>query len=57
MSTWIARFREPSTYAGLAALLGVFGVPIAPDLMQPVIQAGTGLAAVAAIVLREPGAK
>lgn len=53
MSEWIARFRQPSTYAGVAALLGVFGVPIAPDIMQPVMQAGTGLAALAAIILRE----
>lgn len=53
MKAIIARLREPSSWAGIAALLGVFGIQIAPETMTGIVQAGTGLAAVAAIVLRE----
>ncbi len=55
MQTFLARMREPSTYAGLAVLLGLFGVSLAPEMAQSAIQAATGLAAVAAMVMRERG--
>ena len=47
------RLKEPSSWAGIAALFGIFGIPVAPEIMQPVIQVGTGAAALAAIFLRE----
>ena len=53
MSAFLSRLREPSTYAGVSVLLGVFGVNVAPEIMQPVVQVITGLAALAAVVLRE----
>ena len=53
MNAIIARLREPSTYAGVSVLLGVFGVNVAPEVMQPVVQVITGLAALAAVILRE----
>lgn len=48
-----ARLKEPSTWAGLAVLLSVFGLPA--GLSEAVVQIGAGLGAAAAIVLREPG--
>jgi hypothetical protein len=53
MNAILARLREPSTYAGLSVLLGVFGVNVAPEAFQAAVQAVTGLAALAAILLRE----
>ena len=55
MQAILVRLREPSTYAGLAVLLGLFGVNLAPDVMTTAIQAATGMAALAAVVLREQG--
>lgn len=53
MNAFLSRLREPSTYAGVSVLLGVFGVNVAPEIMQPAVQVITGLAALAAVVLRE----
>lgn len=39
--------------AGLAVLLGLFGVPAAPEIMQGAGQILTGLFGVAAVFLRE----
>ncbi len=47
----LKRFREPSTYAALAALLAVFGVPV--GIGEAVVQIGAGLAGLAAIFLPE----
>lgn len=46
------RFREPSSWAGIAAILAVF---IPPDVAQGVTQAAVGLAGLAAVVMREKG--
>lgn len=53
MSTIINRFKEPSTWAGLGVLLGMFGVHIAPELWQPAIQGITGIAGAAAVLMGE----
>ena len=50
---YLARFREPSTWAGLAILAGLFGVQIAPADMQAVIQIGTGIAGGLAVLMPE----
>lgn len=55
MNALLSRLREPTTYAGVSVLLGVFGVNVAPEVMQPVVQIITGGAALAAVVLREKG--
>ncbi len=47
------RLSEPSTWAGFAVLLGVFGINIAPEVLAPVIQGVTGIAGAAAILLGE----
>lgn len=49
----IARGREPSTYAGLAVLLGVFGVPNANSWAKDLAMFGTGLFSVVAMAMRE----
>lgn len=53
MQTIFARLREPSTWAGIAALVGVFGVKIAPDQMQAVVALGTAVAGAAAVFMPE----
>jgi hypothetical protein len=49
------RFKEPSSLAGVAVLLGMFGVPNAPELVQGVGQVVAGGLAVAAIFVKEKG--
>lgn len=50
----VKRLREPSTWAGLAALGLVFGLP--PGTIELVGQIVGGVAGLAAIVLPESGA-
>lgn len=53
MQKILERLREPSSWAGVAVLLGLFGVPVgAPEL---VAQVGAGLAGLLAIALKEKG--
>lgn len=47
------RLREPSTWAGFAVLLSVFGINIAPEVLAPIIQGVTGIAGAAAILIGE----
>ena len=53
MSYILSRMSEPSTWAGLAVLLGALGIHLAPEVMAPIVQTLTGLAGVAAIVVKE----
>ena len=53
MSYFLARLREPSTYAGIAAMLTAFGVTMEPGLVQNVSVAGIALAGVASAVMAE----
>lgn len=55
MKAILARLVQPSSLAGLAVLLGLFGVPNAPELVQGVGQVVTGALAVAAVVVNEKG--
>ncbi len=54
-ASWIgARLREPSTYAGLAALLGLIGLDGgAADLVKNISMIGMGIGGLIAIVLPE----
>jgi hypothetical protein len=52
----LARAKEPSSYAGLATLLGIAGVSIAPAEWQAIIGVLTAIASLLAIVLPELGA-
>lgn len=45
----IGRLKEPSTYAGLAALLGLVGVKLAPESMSAIIQVLTAIAGAVAV--------
>lgn len=45
----VNRMKEPSTYAGLAALLGVVGVKMAPEAMQAIITVLTAIAGAVAV--------
>jgi hypothetical protein len=52
--SWLgARLREPSTYAGLAAVLAVFHLSSDPGLVHSLTLIGTGLGGVIAFVLPE----
>lgn len=51
------RLREPSSMAGLAVLMGLIGVPAAPEVVQGAGQVLTGLFGLAAVFMREKGAK
>ena len=53
MNHLIARFREPSSYAALAAVLAMVGVMIPPDLWQNIVMTACGIAGVMGFVLSE----
>lgn len=55
MNRWeyLAAFREPSTWAGIAVLAGIFGVPMVPEQVQAAAQAGTAVAGALAVFLPE----
>ena len=55
--SWLgARLREPSTYAGLAAVLAVFHLSTDPGLIHSLTLIGTGLGGVISFVLPEQSA-
>lgn len=47
------RFREPSTWSGIASIAVALGLGIPPGTVEAVTQVGVGLAGLAAIFLRE----
>ncbi len=47
------RAKEPSTWAGIAAVLAVAGVNIDPGTWQLLVQAATALAGIAAMFMKE----
>lgn len=51
----LARLREPSTYAGLAAVLAAFGLSLDAGLVQSIALLGTGLAGVLAAFMPDKG--
>jgi len=53
MKTLLARLQEPSTYAGLSALLGLAGVQIADAKYQAIVHAIAAIAGTVAIFLGE----
>lgn len=46
----LGRLREPSTYAGIAAVLAAFNVTVSPDLWGAFVQAAIGVAGVIAVL-------
>jgi hypothetical protein len=51
--TMLNRLKEPSTMAGMAVLLGLFGVPAAPEMVQGAGMVLTGVAGLLAVLLPE----
>lgn len=51
----LARAKEPSSYSGLATLLGMAGISIAPAEWQAIVGVLTALAGLLAVVLPELG--
>ena len=49
----LARLKEPSSYAGLSVLLGLFGVHLAPEKFTAIIGIATAVAGALAIFLPE----
>jgi hypothetical protein len=56
MKYLINRLKEPSTYAGLAALLAAFGLHVEPGILQAIVAMATGLAGLASILVGEKSA-
>jgi hypothetical protein len=53
-ASWLgARLREPSTYAGLAAVLAVFHLSTDPGLVHSLAMIGMGLGGVIAFLVPE----
>lgn len=52
---FLNRMREPSTMAGISVLLGLFGVQVAPEVATGAVQVVSGVAALAAVFMREKG--
>lgn len=52
---YLAKFSQPSTWAGLGILLGLFGVNMAPAEATSFVNGGVGLAGLLAIFLNEKG--
>jgi hypothetical protein len=51
----LARFSEPSSYAGLGAVLALFGVHFSNSLVGQLAQGLAALCALAALFLKERG--
>ena len=51
----LARAKEPSSYAGLAGILGMVGITVAPAEWQAIVGVLTAVASLLAIVLPEFG--
>jgi hypothetical protein len=49
----IDRLKEPSTYAGIAAMLAAFGLHVEDSMIQVFVSLATGLAGVVSILLSE----
>jgi hypothetical protein len=53
MKTVFARFKEPSTWAGLAAVLAALGLGLPAELWQQIATTGMAVAGLLAMVLPE----
>jgi len=55
MTNFVQRFKEPSSWAGIAVLFNIFGpmIGLPTGSADVIVQAGAGLAAAAAFFLAE----
>lgn len=56
MAAILARLKEPSTWAGVSALLGLFGVHMVPEVWTGIVGVLTAAAALAAVFMPEKSA-
>lgn len=54
---YLNKMREPSTWAGIGILLGLFGVNLAPEQAQVFVQGGVGFAGLLAVFMGERGGR
>lgn len=47
----LARAKEPSTYAGLATIIGLVGIKVAPDQFAALVAVATAVAGAVAVFL------
>ena len=55
MRDLLNRLKEPSTWAGVSVILGVFGVKFAPEQLAAVVGVVTATCAALAVFLPEKG--
>ena len=53
MQQLILRFKEPSSYSAIAAVLAMVGVIVPSDLWQSIVMLGCGASGVAGFWIRE----
>lgn len=54
MAKWILdRLKEPSTYAGIFAVLTAAGVAVAPDLQEAIITAGGAAVGLVLVIMKQ----
>ena len=56
MQVLLNRLKEPSTWAGLGVILGVFGVKVLPEQLTAIIGVVTAICAALAVFLPEKSA-
>ena len=57
MKALISRFKEPSSYSAIAAVLAMCGVMIPSDLWQSIVMIGCGVAGAAGFFMKEKNNK
>jgi hypothetical protein len=53
MKNIVSRFKEPSSYSAIAAVLAMCGIIIPSDLWQSIILIGCGLSGAAGFLIKE----
>lgn len=49
----IERFQEPTTWRGLVLLITGLGVPLHPELLEPIVATGLGVAGIIGVVTKD----
>jgi len=57
MNMILKRFKEPSSWASLAAMFALVGVNLPESIMQNITQVGMGLAGILGFFMSDPGNK
>ena len=53
MKNLIERFKEPSSYSAIAAVLAMCGIMIPSDLWQSIVMIGCGISGAAGFLIKE----